>query len=150
MHWWIWLIIAVALGIIEVSTFTFVLLWIAIGGLITAILSPIIPSVWGQSLLFAVVSLVLYWMTRPLAKKWKGQRKYVNPVESLVGKKAHVVTPARPGDLATVRVNSQIWSATSDEGLTEGEAVVILQAESTVLHVTPVREDFGPKKGMNE
>lgn len=86
MPWWIWLIVAGVLGIIEVSTVTFVLLWIAIGAVVTAVFSPLISSAWGQLLLFAVVSLILYWATRPLVKKWKNKRKYVNPVESLVGK----------------------------------------------------------------
>lgn len=149
MTWWLWLIVAGVLGIIEVATFTFVLLWIAIAGGITAVLSPIIPSVWGQLLLFAVVSLVLYWLTRPLARKWKQQRTYMNPVESLVGKQARVEKPARSGEMTTVRVGSEVWSATSSEDLLEGQTVVIVQSGSTVLQVIPVREDFG-KKGTNE
>lgn len=148
--WWLWLIVAVVLGIIEIATFTFVLLWIAIGGLITAVLAPMIPNVWVQLLLFAVVSLVLYWATRPLARKWKQQRTYLNPVESLVGKKAHVVTAANPGSLATVRVGGEVWSATSDEPLAAGAAVLILEANSTVLHVAPVPDDAIAKKEMGE
>lgn len=150
MPWWIWLIVAGVLGIIEVSTFTFVLLWIAVGAVITAVLSPVVPSAWGQLLLFAVVSLILFLATRPLARKWKAQRKYVNPVESLVGKKALVVNGAVPGRLATVRVDSQMWSAVSDDPLVEGAYVIIVDSRSTVLHVSPDGLDLNGEKGISE
>lgn len=144
MHWWVWLIIAIGLGIIEVSTITFVLLWIAIAGLITAILTPFISNVWIQLLIFAVISVVLYMVTRPLARKWRGQRKYTNQIEGMRRKQGVVVKGAKVGDLATVKVDGETWSAHCDVELFEGDQVVVTQAVSTVLSVEPT------ERKMNE
>lgn len=60
-----------------------------------------------------------------------------------------MVKGAMPGQLATVRVDSQVWSAVSDEPLIDGVYVVIVDSQSTVLHVTPARPNQG-EKGLNE
>ena len=102
--WWTWLIAAFVIGTVEVMTFTFVLLWIAIGAFLTALLTPFIPSVWVQMLIFATVSVVLLVVTRPLVRKWKQRRSLPSRMESMVGQRGVVVTEAKPGAFATVRV----------------------------------------------
>lgn len=135
MPWWVWLIVAVVIGIIEVSTFTFVLLWIAVAAFITTLLTGVITNIWGQLLLFAVFSVVLYVATRPLARKMKTQKGYRNPVEEMLNETGIVVTGAKVGDLATVKVNGEVWSAHCETDLIEGQRVVVLSATSTVLRV---------------
>jgi len=137
MHWWVWLTISVVLGIIEVSTFTFVLLWIAIAGLITTVLTAFVTNVWEQLLIFAVMSIVLYIATRPLARKWRGQRNYTNQIEGLNGKTGIVMSGAKVGDLATIKVDGETWSAHCSTDLEAGQEVLVTEATSTVLSVQP-------------
>jgi membrane protein implicated in regulation of membrane protease activity len=140
MAWWIWLIVALVLGIIEVSTFTFVLLWIAVAALITAILAPIVTNRWIEVVLFVVVSTVLLFLTRPLVRKWKQTTTYTSPFEKLPGKQGVVVTDSQPGAFATVRVEGDLWSAKSVHPLTAGQAVVVISSTATVLTVEPMEE----------
>ncbi|SFU91041.1 NfeD family protein [Alicyclobacillus macrosporangiidus] len=141
MAWWIWLIVAFAIGIVEVATFTFVLLWIALGAFVTAILSPLIGSVWGQLLLFAVVSAVLLVATRPLVRRWRQRRTYPERREAMIDKRGVVVKEAQPGAFAMVRVQGELWSARSGHPLRRGQAVVVRDATATVLTVEPAEEE---------
>ncbi|MCL6517831.1 NfeD family protein [Alicyclobacillus sp.] len=141
MAWWIWLVVAFAIGIVEVATFTFVLLWIAIGAFITAVLSPLIGSVWGQLLLFAIVSTVLLVATRPLVRRWRQRRTYPERRETMIHKRGVVVEEAQPGAFATVRVQGELWSARSDHPLRRGQAIVVRDATATVLTVEPAEEE---------
>jgi inner membrane protein len=140
MAWWIWLIVAFAIGIIEVTTLTFVLLWIAIGAFITALLTPFVASLWAQLLVFAVVSIVLLVATRPLVRKWKQKRTYPERTDSVIGQTGVVVSAGEPGAFAIVRVKGELWSARSEHPLESGQPVVVVAASSTVLTVEP-KED---------
>ncbi|QQE79441.1 NfeD family protein [Alicyclobacillus sp. SO9] len=135
MPWWVWLIVAVVIGIIEVSTFTFVLLWIAVAAFITTLLTGVITNIWGQLLLFAIFSVVLYVVTRPIARRMKSQKLYKNPVEEMANQTGVVVTGAKVGDLATVKVNGEVWSAHCDTDLETGQRIQVVRATSTVLQV---------------
>jgi membrane protein implicated in regulation of membrane protease activity len=138
--WWIWLIIAFGIGIIEVTTFTFVLLWIAIAALITAILTPVVPSIWVQLLLFVVVSTALLFATRPLARKWRQTRTYPSRYETMQGKVGVVVTEAQPGAFGTARVEGELWSTKCDHPLRVGQQVVVTSSTATVLTIEPIEE----------
>lgn len=135
MAWWIWLIIGFVIGIIEVSSFTFVLLWFSIAALLTAILSIVVSNIWAQLLIFAAIGLVLFWSTRPIARKWKQNKSYPDRSEQMVGKQGVVVTPAEPGAFGTVRLEGNLWSARSKEHLNEGDAVVVRESSATVVTV---------------
>jgi membrane protein implicated in regulation of membrane protease activity len=138
--WWIWVVIALVIGIVEVTTFTFVLLWIAIAGLITALLTPVVTNVWMQLLVFAIISTILFTVTRPLARRWKQNRTYERPNETIVGQIGYVVSEARLGTFATVRVQGDLWSAQASVGLQVGQQVIVESASSTVLTVAPTGE----------
>lgn len=137
MTWWIWLIVSLIVGIIELTTMTFVLLWIAVAGALTTVLSLVLPELWAQVLVFAIVSVVLVVITRPLVRKWKQAKTFPNRLETMIGKTGVVVTPAEPGAFATVRIEGDLWSAESASQLHAGQSVVVHKASATVLTVEP-------------
>ena len=141
MAWWAWLIIAFVIGIVEVSSFTFVLLWFAIAAFVTALLSTGVHDVWIQLLVFAVLGVALFVATRPLARKWKQQKSYPDRSDTMIGKTGVVVTAAEPGAFATVRVQGDLWSARSNSELKPGQPVMVRAASATVLTVEPIREE---------
>lgn len=141
MHWWIWLIIAFVIGIIEVSSVTFVLLWFAIAALVTAFFGLAIHNVWIQLLVFAVLGVALFLATRPLARKWKQKKSYPDRTETMVGLTGVVVTGEEPGAFATVRVQGDLWSARSNSRLVAGQKIIVRAASATVLTVEPTREE---------
>ncbi len=141
MSWWIWFVISIVIGIVELTTFTFVLLWIAIAGLITTLLTGWIPDLWLQVGVFAVISVVLLVVTRPLAHKWRKTNTYATRQETLAEKRGVVIAAAEPGKYATVKVDGDLWSAESKFTLHEGQQVIVRSSASVILTVEPYEED---------
>ena len=67
----LWIGLAIVLGIIELMSTTFVIMWIAIAGVITGIIGFFIPNFLIQVIVFTLISIVLLLITRPLVKKFK-------------------------------------------------------------------------------
>lgn len=140
MAWWVWVLIALVLGIVELSSVTFVLLWVAVAALVTAVLTPAIHSMWVQLVVFAVISVVLFAVTRPVARKWRNSgKKYQNRLEGMVNRTGIVMTEGGSDAFATVRIQGELWSAESEEDLHAGEHVVVKEANAAVLKVEPMR-----------
>jgi membrane protein implicated in regulation of membrane protease activity len=144
MQWWGWLIISLIIGIIEVSSLTFVLLWIAVAGVLTSLLT-LLSYHFGwpvQVAFFVIISAILIAATRPLVRKWRRQK---DGFESLphrqVGKTGHVVTDTTPTKHAIIRVDGEMWSAVANKPLHVGQKVQIDSADSAVLTVHLVEEE---------
>ncbi|OFW75458.1 MAG: hypothetical protein A2201_13060 [Alicyclobacillus sp. RIFOXYA1_FULL_53_8] len=142
MAWWVWLLIALVLGVIELSSVTFVLLWLAVAALLTTFLTPIVQNVWAQLVVFAIASVVLFVATRPLARKWRAStKKYPSRLETMVNKTGIVVTSGGEDTLATVRIQGELWSAEAVEDLRVGDHVIVKSATAAVLMVEPMRRN---------
>jgi len=141
VSWWIWLVISIVIGVVELTTFTFVLLWIAIAGLITTCFTALIPELWGQVLLFAIASAVLLTVTRPIARKWKHKKTFPTHQETLRLKRGVVVKEGTTDKYAIVRIDGELWSAESEQPLRVGQSVIVRSSSRTVLFVEPSEED---------
>ena len=146
MAWWIWLLIGVALGIVELTSVTFVLLWFAVAAVVTSALTLVLHPLWAQLLVYVVISVGLYLVTRPLAHKWRGTKTYSNHLQSRLGQTGTVVSGAQPGAFATVRIEGELWSATCRTTLQAGQSIVVQAADGAVLHVAlaPDKEEADP------
>jgi membrane protein implicated in regulation of membrane protease activity len=141
VSWWIWLVLSVIIGIVELTTFTFVLLWIAVAGFITAILTGLIPDLWVQIGVFVVISTVLLIVTRPIARKWHKKTTFPTRQETLSEKRGIVIAPAEQGKYAMVKVDGDLWSAQSDFPLSIGQEVIVKSSVSAILVVEPYEEE---------
>lgn len=135
MAWWIWLLIGVGLGIIELTSVTFVLLWFAVAAVVTAALTYVLHPLWAQLLVYGVISTGFYLATRPLVHKWRGTKNYSNHLQTRLGQTGTVVSGAQPGGFATVRIEGELWSATCRTPLQAGQSIVVEAADGAVLHV---------------
>lgn len=130
-----WLIILVAMVLIEIFTLGLTTIWFAGGALAAFLLSFSKAGIPGQVILFLIVSFVLLLLIRPLAKKrFNGKRVRTN-AESLIGETGVVIEPI--DNLKTqgrVVVHGQEWAArTVKEGETlEKDALVKVVAISGV------------------
>jgi membrane protein implicated in regulation of membrane protease activity len=140
VSWWIWLVLSVIIGIVELTTFTFVLLWIAVAGFVTTLLTGFIPSLGIQIGVFVIISIVLLIVTRPIAHKWRKKTTYSTRQETLTEKRGVVIAPAESGKYAMVKVDGDLWSAESDFPLYEGQTVIVKSSASAVLVVEPYEE----------
>ena len=138
----IWLIVLVACVVIEIITMGLTTIWFAGGALIAAIAAAFSLPVWLQIVLFLVVSLVLLYLTRPIAVKYFNKDRVKTNAESLVGQQAIVISEIdNLQGIGQVTVGGREWSARSiNEGrqLPVGSVVVVRAISGVKLIVEEV------------
>lgn len=125
----IWVVAAVALGIIEGVTLNLVTIWPAIGAVCAAIAAAFGLGLLGQLLIFIGVSVVLLLATRPLALRLLSKKKEPTNFDRMVGAEARVIQRIDPiENRGQIKVLGQVWSAVAADGgsIEADEAVVVV------------------------
>lgn len=143
--WAFWLVLAIALAIVEVFTVSFYALWFAVGAGIAAIVAAIFPDlVWLQILIVAVVSLALIPITPKLAEKvHKRSPGYKETKFDVVGKEAIVLKDIEFGKYGVVKiVGHGEWTATTHSSvvLKPETKVVVEEKQGYILVVSPLSD----------
>lgn len=142
--WW-WVILAFALGSIEMATMTFFLIWLGLAALCMAGILVLAPEMSGamQITLFSVLSVVLTFAGRYLLNKYGDgagdSGENLNKRSAyLVGRSATVLE--FDGGMGVVEVEGMRWRAQWAESQTSvaGENVRITRADAMVLYVTSI------------
>lgn len=115
----IWIVVAVACGIIEALTFGLTTIWFAGGAIVSALLAAVGMPISVQIVAFIIVSVALLYFTRPLVQKAFNNNRVKTNVESVVGKNAYTTE-----DVDNIRSTGQIkvdgieWTArTAKDGI---------------------------------
>ena len=127
----IWLIAIALLLLVEFATSALTTIWFAGGALIALICAFFGGPVWLQVILFIAGSIVLLFLTRPLAVKLMNKGAVRTNADSLIGKEA--VVTERIDNLqstGTVQINGQVWTARSvnPEHRIEKDEIVMVRA----------------------
>lgn len=131
-----WIITGLILIILEITTLTFILLWIGIAAIITGITAFIFPSVGIQLLVFSIATLLLLVYTRPLTKRWKKSTPNIQSgVYALIGKEGIIVDEISETKGGSVKVGGEIWKAMSDQQLPVGTKVQVTGVQGVTLQV---------------
>ena len=142
----IWLVVFVACIVAEIISMGLTTIWFAGGALIAAVAAVIGTQLWIQILLFAVVSLVLLYFTRPIAVKYFNKDRVKTNAESLVGKQAIVISEIdNLQGIGQVTVGGQEWSArTTAEGITlpVGSVVTVRSISGVKLMVEEKKQNI--------
>lgn len=137
MHW-LWICVVVVMLIIEASTMGLTTIWFAGGALAAMIASFITDSFLIQLLVFAVISLVLVYFTRPLAVKKINMKAVKTNVNAVIGEKGIAQSDIKVNEKGTVRADNKMWTAVLAEGspeISEGETVIVERIEGVKLIV---------------
>lgn len=137
MHW-LWICVVVVMLIIEASTMGLTTIWFAGGALAAMIASFITDSFLIQLLVFAVISLVLVYFTRPLAVKKINMKAVKTNVNAVIGEKGIAQSDIKVNEKGTVRADNKMWTAVLAEGsseISEGETVIVERVEGVKLIV---------------
>lgn len=134
-----WLIILVIMVIAEFATMGLATIWFAGGALIAFIAALLGAPLPAQVILFFVVSFVLLFFTRPLAKKQFNTKRERTNAESLLEEKA-VVLESIDNLAATglVQVRGQEWTArakANGKTFEKGAVVKVVAIEGVKLLV---------------
>lgn len=135
----IWLTVLVVCVGIEIATMGLTTIWFAGGALVSAILAALNAPLWLQIVAFFVVSLILLYLTRPVAVKYFNKDRVKTNVESLIGRQAIVISEIdNLQGIGQVTVGGQEWSARSvkdDVQLPVGSVVVVRSVSGVKLIV---------------
>ena len=139
--WQIWLIIAGIFFIGEIITVGFLIFWVGVAALITALLSVFVQNVIVQTVVFVITSTLLIFLTKPLAKKLTKADGMQTNAYSIVGKIGMVTKKITAHSVGQVKVGSEIWSATSTNNLEieEGMEVTITEIKGVKAIVEPLK-----------
>jgi membrane protein implicated in regulation of membrane protease activity len=133
-----WIVVAVALAVIEGFTLGLVTIWFTIGGaaaVASALLGAGVPI---QIAVFFIVSIALLLFTRPILVKKLKVGKEKNVIEQLEGKTGLVTEEIGPFQSGLVKVNGIVWTAvgeTNAVAAAAGAEVEILRVEGVKLIV---------------
>ena len=142
--WIVWLVIFVAMIVIEASSPALVSIWFALGALIALIVS-FIPGVawWIQLIIFVAVSAATLLGLRPVFRKYLKKNAFKSNIDDFAGRKGFVIeeiTYLKPG---TVKINDVCWSAipvNSDETIPDNSVIEVVAVSGNKLIVKKVED----------
>ena len=88
--WLVWLIVAGFFFILEMATTGFLVCWLGVGALLAMFLSFVIDNVVLQVVVFAIASIILILLTKPLVKKFVDKKTIPTNIDSIIGKEGMV------------------------------------------------------------
>ena len=135
----VWLVAAIIFLIIEALSVQLISIWLAGGAIIAMVLALLNVNFWIQALIFAVVSLVLIILTRPLVKRILNKKIEATNADRSIGKEASVTSEINNVlGKGQVNLSGQIWSARSsdDSVINVGETVIVEKIDGVKLIVS--------------
>ena len=142
-YYW-WLIIALALFVIEILTPGFVIMWFGVGALVAAIISFFNPDTLTiQIISFVVVSLVLVILSRTIFKNVfiKNTPDIKTNADFLIGK-IGIVTEDINNNFSKGRIliEGQDWSARTEDGtvIAKDDKIEIIKWSGATLIVKKI------------
>lgn len=134
----IWILIAVASGVIEAITLGITTIWFVFGAIVAWILAEFNAPFIVQVIAFIIVSGVLLYFTKPLLKKVLKLGSERTNADALVGEIGMVTKRIDTlKAVGQVEIRGQIWSAKTreEEVIDVGSRVEILAIEGVKLVV---------------
>ena len=116
----VWLIVMIIMIVFEIISLGLTSIWFAGGALVALILAALKLPLWLQIVAFVVASILLLFITRPIAKKYLNKHVTKTNAESLIGSTA-VVSQDIDNIMSTgeAMINGMPWMARSVDDKTK-------------------------------
>jgi len=138
MAWWVWVLAAFVLLIIEFFTTTAHIGFFAVGAFLVAILVSLNVGgpLWFQLIFFATSSVVLLIFVRPIVVRKLGLNR-TPVVDSMNGEHAVVLEELAPEGEGRAEMRGTTWSARNvgQTPLTRGQRVVVDRVVGLTLYI---------------
>lgn len=131
---WVWLALAVIFIVIEIFAPGFIFACFVIGSVAAGVTATLSDSYILQIIVFAVVSVILIPLTRPLAAKITKPAPVITNVDGLVGKIGFVKNEVSETG-GQIVVDDQVWQARSTTAIGVDKKVRIVAVEGAKLKV---------------
>ncbi|GGW23195.1 NfeD family protein [Streptomyces xantholiticus] len=140
MPWFVWLLVAAALGVAEFFTLTLVFGLLASAALVAAVVAGVGIGLLGQLVALAVAAAAGLLVVRPVALRHMAQAPLVpEGSDALIGKRAEVMQEVTASH-GLIKISGEEWSARAlDESLVipVGALVDVLEIEGATAVVYP-------------
>lgn len=137
--WVIWLVLAIAFAVIEMTNASFFIIWFSAGSLVALVVSLFIPSITIQLFVFLLISVLLLISTRKITKKFINSKpSYKTNIDTVKNTSGIVIEEINNiKGSGQVKVKSEIWSAVSasDEIIPIDTKVVVFDVKGVKLIV---------------
>jgi membrane protein implicated in regulation of membrane protease activity len=131
---WVWLAAAVTFIVAEIFAPGFIFACFVVGAIAAGLTALVTDSYLIQAAVFAVVSLVLIPLTRPLADKITKPSPVLSNVDGLIGMVGYVKNEVSE-KAGQVIVNDQVWQARAEKTIAVDRKVRVLAVVGTKLSV---------------
>ena len=135
---YLWLVVAGITLLLELVTPALLFICFTGGALAAALSTVWIDQMTYQAVIFAVVSVILIPLTRPIARRMSSKSAAKTNVDALVGRTAYVlqeIDAAR--NTGKVRIGSEEWRAVAETIVRADAQVVVTKVEGTTVTVIP-------------
>jgi membrane protein implicated in regulation of membrane protease activity len=139
--WVIWILVAVAFGVGELLTTSFVLAPFSGGALVAAIVAVLGGGAVVSWSVFIVVSVLLLWVVRPIARSHlRTPAQLRTGTAALIGRRAMVVERiANDEGVGCVKIDGEVWTARAydeDQVIEAGTHVQIIEIRGATALVS--------------
>lgn len=136
-----WVIIILALAIIEVVTINLVTIWYVASAIVALIVSFFIDNFTVQFSIFVILGTIFLITTKKALDKLIKEKHAKTNLDRIVGMTGIVTEDISKNIVGAVKVDGKIWSATSNKKIKKGEVVRVLEINSTKLKVEKKEEE---------
>ena len=136
-----WVIIILALAIIEVVTINLVTIWYVASAIVALIVSFFIDNFTVQFSIFVILGTIFLITTKKARDKLIKEKHAKTNLDRIVGMTGIVTEDISKNIVGAVKVDGKIWSATSNKKIKKGEVVRVLEINSTKLKVEKKEEE---------
>jgi len=134
---WIWLALAVLFVVLEIFTPGFIFACFVAGAVVSGVVSLFTDNYLIQGIIFAVVSLILIPLTRPLVAKITKPSPVASNMDAFLGRVGYVKNQVSSIG-GQIVVDDQVWQARSNSDIAVGKKVVIRAVEGTKVIVDEI------------
>lgn len=140
--WVIWIAIGIICIIIEIFTPGFLFLSFGVGAIITGLSALIIPSLAFQILTFAIVTLIIFMLSRKFSKKLISANYEETNVKALIGKTGKVTKGIPANEKGYVKIGGEEWAAVSKDNkkIDKDVLVIVNDIDGNKVIVTVIDE----------
>ncbi len=140
-----WLVILAIFLLIEIITLGLTTIWFAGGSLVSFFLSLLVDNMILEITVCLIVSFLLLFFTRPVAKKYFNKQRIKTNIDLLIGKEVKVIeTIDNLNGKGWVILNGQEWMARAmndDTIIPEGERVTVRRVSGVKL-IVDIKEEI--------
>lgn len=138
----IWFMLFILLLFIELITINLVTIWFVLGALLAIITTFITDNITIQIIVFIVSSVISLIITKPFINKIRKRKITPTNLDRVIGKSGLVTKEITKDTYGEIKVEGNIWTATSKEKIEKGSKAKVLKIEGVKLIVEKIKEEI--------